>query len=295
MHVAITGATGLIGTPLVQSLRSQGHTVTRLVRSAPKPGDRQWDPTADSLDRSLLEGVDAVVHLAGAGIGDRRWTPAYKAEIRSSRVHSTQLLADAMASMSDGPKVFLSGSAIGIYGNRGDEMLDESSSVGTGFLAEVCVEWEGATAPAARAGVRVAHLRTGIVLTPEGGALKKLLGLFRLGLGGRFGSGRQWQSWISIDDEVAAIVWLLGANLEGAVNLTAPNPVTNAEFTQVLARTIKRPAFFPVPSFGPRLLVGRELADNLLFHGQRVLPNALNNGGYTFAHPSLEVALRALL
>jgi hypothetical protein len=295
MHVAITGATGLIGTPLVAHLRSSGHTVTRIVRKSAAAGDRQWDPTAASLDPSLFAGVDAVIHLAGAGIGDHRWTDQYKSEIRSSRVHSTDLIARALASSADGPKVLLSGSAIGIYGDRGDEALDETSVLGTGFLADVCREWEHATAPAEQSGVRVAHVRTGIVLTPAGGALKKLLPLFRLGLGGRFGNGKQWQSWISIDDEVAAITSLLTLDTVGAVNLTAPNPVTNAEFTRVLGKVLKRPALFPVPAIGPRLVVGRELADNLLFQGQRVQPAALQGAGYRFVHPDLESALTDLL
>ena len=295
MHVAITGATGLIGTPLVARLRADGHTVTRIVRKAAEHGDRVWDPTASALDPSLVDGIDSVVHLAGAGIGDHRWTPAYKDLIRTSRTHSTELLSKAIAQSSSGPKVLLSGSAIGIYGDRGDEALDESSSLGHGYLADVCRDWEHATVAAESAGVRVAHLRTGIVLTPAGGALKKLLPLFRLGLGGRFGNGRQWQSWISIDDEVSAISSLLTSDVRGAVNLTAPNPVTNTEFTRVLGRVLQRPALFPVPAFGPRLVVGRELADNLLFTGQRVAPMALTNSGFHFQHATLEPALRHLL
>jgi len=297
MRIAVTGATGLIGTALVDSLRKDGHTVIRLVRSTPQGDDRLWDPTAAALDPTVLEGTDAVIHLAGAGIGDRRWTAAYKSVIRSSRVQSTSILASAMAAAAatGGPRVLLSGSAIGIYGNRGDEVLDETSTAGNGFLADVCTAWEAATAPASEAGIRVAHLRTGIVLTPKGGALKKLLPLFRLGLGGRFGSGRQWQSWISLDDEVGAIKHLLEHDVHGAINLTAPNPVTNADFTKTLARVMRRPALFPVPSFGPGLVVGRELADNLLFHSQRVLPKTLENSRYEFRHQTLDAALTSLL
>lgn len=298
MRIAITGATGLIGSALTDSLRADGNEVIRLVRKAPTAGDRVWDPTAESLDPALLTGADAVVHLAGAGIGDSRWSPSYKALIRSSRVHSTDLLARSMAALApsgNGPKVLLSGSAIGIYGNRGDEVLDESSALGSGFLADVCRDWEAATQPAQAAGIRVAHLRTGIVLTPRGGALKKLLPLFRLGLGGRFGNGRQWQSWISLDDEVGAIKHLLQHEVSGATNLTAPNPVTNATMTRQLASVLKRPALFPVPAFGPGLVVGRELADNLLFHSQRVLPSVLEASGYTFRHSTLEHALADLL
>lgn len=298
MQIAITGATGLIGSALVDSLRKDGHTVIRLVRGNPAAGDRLWDPTGTALPTGALEGVDAVVHLAGAGIGDQRWTESYKSLIRSSRVDGTSVLARAMAEMAaagTGPKVLLSGSAIGIYGNRGDEVLDESSTIGTGFLADVCREWEAATAPAEQAGVRVAHLRTGIVLTPKGGALKKLLPLFRLGVGGRFGNGRQWQSWISLDDEIGAIRHLLTAEVEGPVNLTAPNPVTNAEFTKELARVLHRPALFPVPAFGPGLVVGKELADNLLFHSQRVRPTVLEKYSYEFRHQHVGAAFTSLL
>jgi hypothetical protein len=295
MLIIVTGASGLIGTPLVSHLESNGHTVRRLVRTSPTGDDRRWDPSAGTLDPADLAGADAVIHLAGAGIGDHRWTPAYKSLIRSSRVAGTELIARTMASMTDGPKVLLSGSAIGIYGNRGDEVLDETSPLGSGFLADVCRDWEAATAPAEAAGIRVAHLRTGIVLTPAGGALKKLLPLFRLGAGGRFGSGRQFQSWISLDDEIGAMVALLTSDVSGPVNLTAPNPVTNRDFTAVLAKVLHRPALFPVPSFGPGLVVGRELADNLLFHSQRVQPRVLEAAGYRFTHPTLDAALTSLL
>lgn len=242
-----------------------------------------------------LSGVDAVVHLAGAGIGDRRWTDSYKQEIRESRVRSTNLLSETIAAATDGPRILLSGSAIGFYGSRGDEVLDETAAAGTGFLAEVCIDWETSTAMAAAAGVRVALLRTGIVLSRDGGALKKQLPIFKLGLGGRFGSGSQWQSWISIDDEVAAIMFLLDHDIAGPVNLTAPAPVTNAEFTTTLASVLRRPAILPIPSFGPKLLLGSELATNLLFDGQRVVPKVLQDAGYRFEHPDLETALRALL
>jgi uncharacterized protein (TIGR01777 family) len=200
-----------------------------------------------------------------------------------------------MASLSRKPSVFLSGSAIGIYGARNDEQLTEVSTHGTGFLAEVCEQWEAAAKPAVDAGIRTVYLRTGIVLSPKGGALKKLLPLFKLGVGGKFGNGKQWQSWISIDDEIGAIEYLLTANVIGAVNLTAPNPVTNAEFTKVLASVLKRPAIVPVPTFAPKILLGGELADALLFTGQRVIPAALNASGYTFKHTTLESALRSLL
>lgn len=295
MRVAVTGSSGLIGSALLAGLRAAGHTPVAVVRGGAAPGDITWDPRAGTIDPQAFVGVDAVVHLAGAGIGDRRWTDDYKREIHDSRTRSTNLISEALASIDGGPRILLSGSAIGIYGSRGDEVLDESSAPGSGFLAQVCLDWEAATAVAAAAGVRVAHLRTGIVLSPRGGALKKQLPLFKFGLGGRFGSGRQWQSWISIDDEVAAIMYLLEHDVAGPVNLTAPNPVTNAEFTRTLAAVLHRPAVVPVPSFGPKLLLGGELAQNLLFDGQRVVPKVLLDGGFAFATPDLEGALRSLL
>ena len=295
MKIVISGASGLIGTQLVAKLSNSGHEVIRLVRRSPKSGEIQWNPKSGSLDAAALEGADAVIHLSGAGIGDKRWSDAYRKEILDSRTTTTALLATTIASLSRKPSVFLSGSAIGIYGARNDEQLTEVSTHGTGFLADVCKQWEAAAKPADDAGVRTVYLRTGIVLTPKGGALKKLLPLFRLGLGGKFGNGKQWQSWISIDDEIGAIEHLLTANVSGAVNLTAPNPVTNAEFTKVLASILKRPAIVPVPSFAPKIVLGGELADALLFTGQRVIPAALNASGYSFKHTTLESALRSLL
>jgi hypothetical protein len=297
MRVAITGSTGLIGSALQPHLRSLGHDVVRVVRGTPtSPTDIVWSPGDGRLDAHALDGVDAVVHLAGAGIGDKRWTDDYKRKILDSRVKGTTLIAEAVAAADDGPKVLLSGSAIGIYGARGDEDLDETSAPGTGFLADVCVRWEKATSLAQTAGARVVHLRTGIVLSARGGALKKQLPLFKFGLGGKMGSGHQWQSWISIDDEVAAIAHLLTAETSGPVNLTAPNPVTNAEFTEVLGEVLHRPTVLPIPKFGPKLLLGGELADNLLFTGQKVHPRVLAAGpGFTFRHPDLPTALRALL
>ena len=295
MKIVVSGASGLIGTQLVAKLSSNGHEVVRLVRRSPKAGEIQWNPKSGTLDASALEGVDAVIHLSGAGIGDKRWSDGYRKEILDSRTDTTALLAKAIASLSRKPSVFLSGSAIGIYGARNDEQLTEVSTHGTGFLAEVCEQWEAAAKPAVDAGIRTVYLRTGIVLSPKGGALKKLLPLFKLGVGGKFGNGKQWQSWISIDDEIGAIEYLLTANVSGAVNLTAPNPVTNAEFTKVLASVLKRPAIVPVPTFAPKILLGGELADALLFTGQRVIPAALNASGYSFKHTTLESALRSLL
>lgn len=296
MRIAITGSSGLVGSALVAHLRTAGHDVLSLVRRAPNGGGEvRWDPAAGQLDPAALAGVDAVVNLAGAGIGDHRWTDDYKQELRDSRLATTSLLARTIAGLDVRPSVLLSGSAIGWYGDRGDDVVDERSAPGDGFLAELCREWEAATKPAEGAGVRVAHLRTGIVLSAEGGALKKQLPLFKFGLGGKMGSGRQWSSWISIDDEVGAITHLLTANVEGPVNLTAPNPVQNAEFTRELARALGRPSFFPIPSFGPKALLGGELAEALLFTGQRVAPTVLSGSGYEFRHETLSVALPELL
>jgi uncharacterized protein (TIGR01777 family) len=296
MKILITGASGLIGQALTKQLNASGHTTVAAVRREPRRNDEvQWNPATGEISPSAFDGVDAVVHLAGAGIGDKRWTDSYKMEILQSRTLGTALLADTMASLATKPSVFLSGSAIGIYGQRDDTELGEDATIGTGFLADVCRDWEAASASASAAGIRTVLLRTGIVLSPKGGALKKQLPLFKLGLGGKFGNGKQWQSWISITDEVNAIIHLLTSNLSGAVNLTAPNAVTNSEFTRVLAGVVSRPAILPIPSFGPKLLLGGELANALLFTGQRVVPNALIADGFKFAHPTLDVALRALL
>ncbi|MEY3588596.1 MAG: hypothetical protein RJA47_1192 [Actinomycetota bacterium] len=296
MNILVTGASGLIGRALVPHLEKSGHTVVTAVRRASRSGsERQWDPAAGTLSDGFFEGIDAVIHLAGAGIGDKRWTDSYKREILESRTKSTTLLAESMAALAVKPKVFLSGSAIGIYGPRDGEPLSETSSHGAGFLADVCEKWEAATGAAEAAGIRTVHLRTGIVLSKDGGALKKQLPLFALGLGGRFGNGRQWQSWISIDDEIGAITHLLTSAVSGPVNLTAPGAVTNADFTRTLASVMKRPSLVPIPSFGPALLLGKELADALLFTGQNVVPAALQHGGYVFRHSSLEAALRGIL
>ena len=294
MDIAVTGASGLIGSRLVAELAAGGHRPIRLVRREPTAGEDaiRWDPAAGTIDAASLEGVGAVVHLAGEGIAERRWSEAQKQRILDSRVSGTTLLATTLAGLTTPPRVLLSGSAIGFYGERGDEELTESSGPGDIFLADVCRAWEAATAPAEEAGIRVSHLRTGIVLDRHGGALAKTLPLFRLGLGGRLGSGRQWWSWIGIEDEVGAIMFLLDAEVSGPVNLTAPHPVTNAEFTRVLGRVLGRPTLLPVPSFGPKLLLGSELAEQLLFTSARVLPEALTTAGYQFRTPDLEGALR---
>lgn len=297
MQIGVTGASGLIGTALGDHLRAAGHAVVPIVRRQADSGEIGWDPSVGRLAPDDLTALDAIVHLAGAGIGDHRWTADYKRTVMHSRVDGTTLLADVLAELgADGPRVLLSGSAIGFYGERGDEIVDEHSVSGHGFLAEVCRAWESSTRAATDAGVRVAHLRTGIVLSREGGALAKMLPLFRLGLGGRFGSGDQWMSWISIVDQVRAIAHLLTADVEGPVNLTAPNPVRNREFADVLGDVLHRPSFLPVPEFGPKLLLGGELADALLFEGQRVDSAVLGRDeNFSFAHPDLATALRAVL
>ena len=295
MRVAITGASGLIGSALRARLGGQGHDVVPLVRRPATRGEITWDPEQGILDPADLAGVDAVVNLAGAGIAGHRWTDSYKRQILESRTRTTGLISEAIASAGNGPRVLLSGSGVDFYGAQDDEAVDESSPAGTGFLAEVCTAWEASTAAAEAAGVRVAHLRTSMVLSARGGALRKMLPLFKLGLGGRTGSGKQWVSWISIDDEIGAIEHLLNSDASGPVNLASPNPVTNADFARTLGHVLKRPAIVPLPPFAPKLVLGRELVDTLLVEGKRVLPRVLEVDGYVFAHPTLESALRAVL
>ena len=296
MKIAVTGASGLIGTPLVAALRADGHDVVRLVRggSAGTPDARPWDPARRQLDPAAIADRDAVVHLAGAGVADKRWTAGYKQTVLDSRVDGTTAVAQAMAA-AQGPKVLLSASAIGWYGDTGDRLTDETGPSGEGFLAEVCRQWEAATAPAERAGVRVAHLRTGIVLSGKGGALKKQALAAKAFAGAPLGSGRQWTSWISLDDEVAAIRHLLTADVSGPVNLVGPAPVTNREFTRVLNRVVHRPTFpLPVPAPVLRAVLG-PFADEGVLIGQRLAPAVLERSGFRFAHPDLETALRASL
>ncbi len=296
MDIAVTGSTGLIGSALSTALAAAGHRVVRIVRGTPAgPDEIAWEPTEGRLDAADLDGLDAVVHLAGEGIAEKRWTAAQKDRILTSRTLGTDLLARRIADASDGPRVLLSGSAIGWYGDRGDEVLTEASGPGTGFLADVCRQWEAATGPASDAGARVVHLRTGIVLDPQGGVLAKQLPLFRIGLGGRIGGGHQYMSWIAIDDEVGAIQHLLDQDVEGPVNLTAPKPVTNREFTKALGGSLHRPALLPVPGFGPKLLFGGDLVDELLLASQRVLPERLVASGFTPAHDELGPYLETLL
>jgi len=296
MNVLITGSSGLIGSALSAFLTSGGHGVRRLVRRAPSaPGEHAWDPERGELDADALEGVDAVVHLAGENIAARRWSADQKARLRSSRVRGTELVAGAVAARGASAPALVCASATGFYGDRGDELLDETSAPGAGFLAELCGDWEAAARPAAEAGARVCHLRFGVVLSPKGGALAKMLTPFRLGVGGRLGSGRQYMSWIALDDAVAALHHALTHDaVSGPLNAVAPNPVTNAEYTRVLARVLKRPAVFPVPAFAARLAFG-ELADALLLSSQRVAPAALEASGFRFDYPELEGALRHVL
>jgi uncharacterized protein len=315
MQVAITGSSGLIGTALTRALAGDGHTVLRLVReSSPAdaaPGDEspdppvrsvRWDPERGEIDAAALEGVDAAVHLAGAGVGDKRWTDARKRVIKESRVTGTTTLATALAELDRPPEVLLSASGVHYYGDRGDEVLTEASEPGGGFLAGVVGTWERSTAPAQEAGIRTVLARSGVVLTTSGGAFPKLLPLFRLGLGGRMGSGDQWFSWITLTDEVDAIRYLIGADgtasgepVSGPVNLTSPNPVTNRQLTKALGQALHRPAVLPIPKFGPRLVTGREMADEMLFMSQRAHPQALLDAGYEFHHPDIDTALDAVL
>jgi len=297
VRVVVTGSSGLIGGALVRALRARGAEVTTLVRRPPAgPGEVRWDPAAGSLDGAVLDGAVAVVHLAGAGIGDRRWSTARRHELVTSRVASTSLLARTLAELERPPEVMVSASAVGYYGDRGDEELTEDSDPGPGFLADVCRQWEEATVAASEAGLRVVRLRSGVVLSADGGALARQLPLFRLGLGGRLGDGRQWLSWISLTDEVRAILHVLDErSLRGAVNATAPEPVTNRRFTAALGAALHRPAVLAVPGLALRLALGGDLASEMVLAGQRVLPARLLGAGFGFHHRTVDLALAAAL
>ena len=297
MKVLVTGSSGLIGGELVAELRRRGDHVTRLVRRpATGAGEASWDPSAGTIEAEKLEGHDGAVHLGGVGIGDRKWSDTHKQAVLESRVQGTGLLARTLAGLQQPPKVLASGSAVGYYGYETDQPVTETAPKGGGFLADVVAAWEEAAAPAADAGIRTVLLRSGVVLTAKGGALKKQLLPFKLGIGGRLGTGKQWLSWISLDDEVAAIVHLLtNDGAKGPVNVTSPQPVTNAEFTATLAKVLKRPAFMPVPTPALHALFGKEMTKEMLLGGQRVLPGALETSGFTFSHPTLEDALRHTL
>ncbi|WP_214110317.1 TIGR01777 family oxidoreductase [Acrocarpospora catenulata] len=297
MTIVVTGSSGLLGSALVRSLTADDLPVLRLVRREPTgPGEASWDPDRGVLDPAVLEGASAVVHLAGAGIGDRRWSESYKRQILESRTHGTGTLAATIAKMTTPPPVLLSASAVGFYGDTGDRAVDEKDAQGKGFLADVVAQWEGATGPAAAAGVRVVRMRSGVVLSRSGGALAKVLPIFRLGMGAPLGSGRQYFSWISLPDWVAAVRFLLTRDdISGPVNLTSPQPVTNAEYTKAIGRALKRATMpIPTPGFALRLALG-EFADEGVLIGQRVLPRVLLDAGFPFTQPALDDALAATL
>ncbi|MDQ2748526.1 MAG: TIGR01777 family oxidoreductase [Actinomycetota bacterium] len=291
MHVVLAGASGLIGNALRAALRGDGHRVTTLVRRPPGAADEaRWAPERHELDPEVLREVNAVVCLSGAGVGDHRWTDSYKEVMRSSRLDSVGTLASGMAGLSDGPRVLLSASAVGYYGDTGERVVDESAPRGDGFLAELCEEWEAATRPAQDADIRVAQLRTGLVLSSDGGLLKRLKLIVSLGAGGRLGSGRQYMPWISLADEIAAIGFLLHHEVSGPVNLTGPDPVRNAEFIATLAGLLHRPAIVPTPGFALRIVLGEFAQDTLT--GQRAVPTTLLAAGFTHQHSDLNSALR---
>ncbi|MCX4525548.1 MULTISPECIES: TIGR01777 family oxidoreductase [unclassified Streptomyces] len=295
MRIAVTGASGLIGSALVRSLRADGHDVVRFVRREPAAGDEAyWDPRRGYVDPAGLAGCAAVVHLAGAGVGDHRWTAAYKREIRDSRVLGTAAVARALAALDTPPGVLVSGSAVGYYGDAGDRPLDERAPAGQGFLPSVCVDWEAATRPAAAAGVRTVLARTGLVIAPEGGAWGKMFPLFRAGLGGRLGDGRQYWPYIALHDHIAALRHLIDTpELSGPVNLTAPEPLTNREITAAMGRVLHRPTPFPAPAFALRLVLG-EFSQDVL-GSQRARPARLLESGFAFTYPGIDEAIRAAL
>lgn len=289
-RVAITGASGLIGSALVGHLKAEGYTIQKLVRRKPIATDEvQWDPIAGVVDLAALEGVDAIIHLAGAGVGDKRWSRKYKAEILNSRLLGTTTIATAVSQLQ--PTVFISGSGIGWYGDTGNRSMNESDRSGDDFLASVCLQWEAAADTAEK--VRTVKIRTGLVLDPTGGALGRMMPLFKIGLGGKLGSGKQWWSWITLHDQVKAISYLLEKDIEGPVNLTAPNPVTNSEFTAALARALKRPALFPAPAIALKLALGGFSSE--ILGSKKILPEVLTSAGFTFDFPHLGAALEELV
>ena len=295
MKTLLTGASGLIGSALASDLSNRGHDVVRLVRSEPGSEALLWDPEAGTLESSGLEGLDWAVHLAGENIASKRWDEEQKGKIRDSRVHGTRLLSETLSRLTNPPQVLVSASAIGYYGDRGNEVMNEESESGSGFLSEVSREWESAAEPATRHGIRVVNLRFGVVLSPSGGALAKMLFPFRMGLGGVIGDGGQYMSWISLDDAVGSICHALAEpTIKGPVNVVSPNPVTNREYTKTLGRVLTRPTLFPMPAFAARLAFG-EMADALLLASTRVDPARLRETGYEFRHPEIEPALRYLL
>ena len=298
MDIAISGSSGLIGTALIAELQRRGHRTIRMVRpgATPGPDDLRWDPEAGTIDAAGLEGLDALVHLAGVPIGDRRWTGAYKESIIHSRVAGTGLLARTVAGSQTPPRVFASASAVGYYGNRGEEILTEASGPGAGFPTQVCTAWETAAAPAREAGVRLVILRSGNVLTKLGGVLPYMLIPFRLGLGAKFGDGSQWFPWVSLGDEVGGIIHsVTDPRISGPVNICAPVPVRNAMFTKALGRALHRPTPWRAPGFALDVIAGKERAHEVLLGSQRVEPAVLNATGYAFSDPELEPALRRII
>jgi uncharacterized protein len=297
-RILLTGSSGLIGTSLVRSLEQHRIPVIQLRRRpSAQSNEELWDPYASTPMRhpEVLEGLTAAVHLSGASLAERRWTPAYKREIADSRITPTKALAKLLAGLTSKPEVLVCASAIGIYGDRGAEELSEASLPGSGFLSELCHAWEAAARPVQEAGIRVVHLRFGVVLSPEGGALKQMLPIFRAGLGGRLGSGRQWISWIALPDAVRVVEFVLqNKDIAGSVNVVAPNPVTNLEFTRSLARALRRPAVLPVPAFALRLALG-EMAEATILQSERVVPARLSAAGFDFAYPKVDAALHAIL
>lgn len=297
MKILISGASGLVGTAVVSALRAEGHGVARLVRpgSAPSAGDIVWNPTAATVDVASIEGVEAVVHLSGASVAGARWTPARKALIRSSRIGTTRVLVDALAGLRERPRVFVCASAIGYYGNRGDEVLTESSAIGTDFLALAVRDWEAEAVRAEASGIRTVMLRFGVILARHGGALPQMLMPFKFGLGGRLGAGKQWMSWIALPDVVGILsAALANEGFAGPLNVVAPNPVRNADFTRIVAAALHRPAIFAAPAFALRALLG-EMADALLLSSQRVIPERLLAAGYSFQFTDFAEALQAIL
>ncbi|MBV9210410.1 MAG: TIGR01777 family oxidoreductase [Acidobacteria bacterium] len=296
MKVLVTGSTGLVGSALLPLLKGRGHEVVRAVRRpTEKPSEVYWNPEGGEIDAASLSGIEAAINLAGENIAER-WDEEKKRRIRESRVKGTRILSEALAQLEPRPRVLVSASAIGIYGNRGAEVLTEESSYGDDFLAEVCREWEAACAPARESGIRVVNPRIGIVLSKKGGALAKMLTPFQFGVGGKVGSGKQFMSWVALDDVAGIIVYALeNEALSGAVNTVAPTPVTNYEFTKTLGRVISRPTIFPIPAFGLKLAFGAEMAEGTLLSSARVEPARLKQAGYEFQYPTLEAALRHLL
>lgn len=295
MRVAITGSSGLIGTELIEALKKRGDDVVRVVRSNPGPTDCAWDIYAGTIDAAALEGVDAVVHLAGEGIGEKKWSDDQKKKVLESRTLGTALIAETIVGLETKPNVFISGSAMGFYGDRGDTKLSERDERGSGFLSDVTVAWEAAAKAAIDSGIRTALIRTGVVLSTKGGALKEQLPFFKLGIGGKIGNGRQYWSWISITDQIDAILHILDNDISGPVNLTAPNPSTNAEFTKALGSALGRPTFLPTPKPAVQLRLGKEATEEMLYFSTRVIPEVLLDSGFTFSHPTIDEAFAAVL